>query len=179
MLRRLIFALALLVLLPLTSAATHVTMSVEPWQTYDGNFGYSVIHAPGGAIQYEFPSPTQYLTGDLTGSVLTLDAGSLSLSGGSIFHVQYSVLDFGVAKLVPDALAVDLRDALDDDGTRVFPDDGDGIVLDPDATGDDGSDDEIEFGGPALVSGIALIERPRSGSARQHQGENDTGQDAL
>ena len=96
MMRKSIFALALLILLPLTAAATSVTMSVEPWQTYDGNFGYSVIHAPTGEIQYGFSGPTQYLTGDLTGSVLTLDGGSLALNGGSIFNVQASVLDFGV-----------------------------------------------------------------------------------
>ena len=31
----------------------------------------------------------------------------------------------------------------------------------------------------ALLSGQAVLKRPRNRCARQHQGENDTGQDAL
>jgi hypothetical protein len=41
------------------------------------------------------------------------------------------------------------------DGTdRVIIDDGDGVLLEPDQTGDPGADDEVTFG-PRLVSGIA------------------------
>ena len=110
--RGLILSLALLVLSPLAAAATPVSISVEPWKTIDGNFGFSVIHAAtgghmdmgdmdlyaGGAVQYAFSSPTQYMTGDLTDSVLTLGENSLLLDGGSIFNVKSSVLDFGVAE---------------------------------------------------------------------------------
>ena len=42
-----------------------------------------------------------------------------------------------------------------DGGDRVIIDDGDGVVLEPDQTGDPGSDDEITLGQPRLVSGIA------------------------
>lgn len=110
--RQFIFSLALFVLAPLVAAATPVSVSVEPWKTIDGNFGFSVIHGAtgghmtlggidlyaGGAIEYAFAGPTQFLSGDLTGSVLRLDDASLALDGGSIFNVGASVLDFGVAE---------------------------------------------------------------------------------
>ena len=109
--RNLLFCLALVVLAPLTATATPVSISVEPWKTIDGNFGFSVVHAAtgghmdmggldlyaGGAIEYAFSSPTQFMSGDLTDSVLTLNETSLRLDGGSVFNVRASVLDFGVA----------------------------------------------------------------------------------
>ena len=51
----------------------------------------------GGAIQYEFASPTQFVSGDLSGMVLSLDETSLALDGGALFTLKASVLDFGVA----------------------------------------------------------------------------------
>ncbi len=39
------FWLALLILCPRTAAATPVSISIEPWRTSDGNFGFAVIHA--------------------------------------------------------------------------------------------------------------------------------------
>ena len=109
--RKLTFSFMLLFLFPFAASATPVSISVEGWQTVDGNFGFSVVHSAtgglmqmggldfyaGGVIQYEFSSPTQFMSGDLTGSVLSIDASSLSLDGGSLFKVQSSVLDFGVA----------------------------------------------------------------------------------
>lgn len=105
------FCLALFVLCPLTAAATPVSISVEPWRTTDGNFGFSVIHEAtgglmqrggsnfyaGGSISYAFSDPVQFMTGDLTGSVPTLDASSLLLDGGSLFNIESAVLDFSVA----------------------------------------------------------------------------------
>ena len=109
--RHFIYALTLFILAPAVATATPVSVSVEPWKTIDGNFGFSVIHAAtgghmnmggidlyaGGAIEYAFSGPTQFISGDLTGSVLSLDDASLALDGGSIFNVRASVLDFGVA----------------------------------------------------------------------------------
>lgn len=109
--RKLMFCLVLWILTPLTSLATPVSISVEPWKTIDGNFGFSVIHGAtgglmqmggmdfyaGGSIEYEFSSPTQLMTGDLDGFVLNFDAYSLLLDGGYIFSIEDSALDFGVA----------------------------------------------------------------------------------
>ncbi len=101
----------LILFLPMTAAATSVTMTIAPWKTTDGNFGFSAIHAAtsgrtvmnglefqtAGSIQYEFSAPTQSVQGTLVDSVLTLESTSLQLAGGSIFELQASVLDFGVA----------------------------------------------------------------------------------
>ncbi len=111
MLRNAIFSLALLVLLPWAASATTVSISIEPWKTYDGNFGFSIVHAAGetavemddmnlyrdGEIDYKVEGETHYLTGDLTDSVLTIDGGSLSLNHDSTLILKSSVLDFNVA----------------------------------------------------------------------------------
>ena len=111
MIKKMMLSLVVLFALPLSAQATPVSISVEPWRTLDGNFGFSVIHSAtaglmqrggmdlyaGGSIQYGFAGPTQFMMGDLTGDVLSLEASSLALDGGSIFNVQNSELDFGVA----------------------------------------------------------------------------------
>jgi len=111
MVKRSMLSLVLLFLFPLAATATPVSISVEPWKTIDGNFGFSVVHSAtgglmqmggmdlyaGGSIQYAFAAPTQFMTGDLTGNVLSLEANSLALDGGAVFNVESSVLDFGVA----------------------------------------------------------------------------------
>lgn len=104
--------LLLTLLLPLAAAATPVTMTIAPWKTTDGNFGFSAIHdatsgrtvknglefQTTGSIQYRFSAPTQSVRGELVDSVLTLEATSLQLDGGSIFELRTSVLDFGVTE---------------------------------------------------------------------------------
>ncbi len=111
MIKTMMLSLVVLFAFPLAAFASPVSISVEPWRTVDGNFAFSVIHGAtgslmqrggvefyaGGPVQYGFSGPTQFLTGDLTADVLSLEAGSLALDGGSIFNVQTSVLDFGVA----------------------------------------------------------------------------------
>lgn len=111
MLRKTILILSLMLWLPLAASAMSVQVGVEPWRTLDGNFGYSVVHHAsgghmsmggldfyaGGGISHEVAGPTQYLTGDLTGDVLTITGGTLSLVGGGTLGFDYSVLDFGVA----------------------------------------------------------------------------------
>lgn len=108
----LLLTLLLTLLLPFAAAATPVTMTIAPWQTTDGNFGFSAIHGAtsgrtvkgglefrtSGSIQYEFSAPTQFVQGTLVDSVLTLESTSLQLDGGSIFELRGSVLDFGVTE---------------------------------------------------------------------------------
>jgi len=104
--------LLLILLLPISAAATSVTMTIAPWKTTDGNFGFSAIHGAtrgrtvknglefqtAGSIQYAFSAPAQSVHGTLVDSVLTLESTSLQLDGGSIFELRGSVLDFGVAE---------------------------------------------------------------------------------
>ncbi len=109
--RRQLLLLLLLLVSPSLAVAVPVRVSVEPWRTVDGNFAFSVLHSAsggvmtrggmdfhtGGPVEHGFSHPRQLLDGDLTDSVLSLEAGSLQLDGGVVFDVRHSVLDFRVS----------------------------------------------------------------------------------
>ncbi len=96
-------------LLSLAAQATPVTISVDGWQTSDGNFSFSAFHGAtsaattrdgatywrSGSIDFNVNPPGE-LSGDLTGEVLSSVSGLVALDGAGTILLD-GMLDFSVA----------------------------------------------------------------------------------
>jgi hypothetical protein len=95
-------------LMPVVAQATPVTISVESWNSGNGGFGFSALHAAtsaavtktnggkywrSGAINYQV-NPDGLLTGDLSSDVLTMN-GSMSLINAPGQLLLNGTIDFG------------------------------------------------------------------------------------